>query len=103
MKRAVKKLIVVWIRYGKNCEAFFREEADSLYFDEQSLLDQSGLNQTDGNASRFGENFSIVKMLGAAANNQSSSMSMTIPSMAAQPDEIEESQMLDEAEKERLL
>ena len=39
LKRAVKKLIVVWIRYGKNCEAFFREEADSLYFDEQSLLD----------------------------------------------------------------
>ena len=25
LKRAVKKLIVVWIRYGKNCESFFRE------------------------------------------------------------------------------
>ena len=72
VKKAVKKLIVVWIRYWKNCEAFFREEADSLFFDEQSLIDQSGLNQSalDGgnNASKFGENFSIVKMLGAAAS-----------------------------------
>ena len=25
LKRSVKKLIVVWIRYGKNCESFFRE------------------------------------------------------------------------------
>ena len=41
LKRAVKKLIVVWIRYGKNCESFFREQADSLYFDECSLIDLS--------------------------------------------------------------
>ena len=41
LKRAVKKLIVVWIRYGKNCESFFKDQADSLYFDECSLIDLS--------------------------------------------------------------
>ena len=39
LKKAIKKLIVFWIRYGKNCETFFREQADSLYFDEISLVE----------------------------------------------------------------
>lgn len=34
LRKAIKKLIVVWIRYGKNCENFFREQADSIFFDE---------------------------------------------------------------------
>ena len=70
LKRAVKKLIVVWIRYGKNCESFFREQADSLYFDELSLIDQS-MNES---ATGGGGNFSIVKML-ERANNTTANMS----------------------------
>ena len=38
LRRAIKKLVVVWIRYGKNCDNFFREQADSIYFDEQSII-----------------------------------------------------------------
>ena len=34
LRKSIKKLVVVWIRYGKNCENFFREQADSIYFDE---------------------------------------------------------------------
>lgn len=69
LKKSIKKLIVVWIRYGKNCESFFREQADSLYFDELSLIDQS-MNETDGT-------FSIVKMLERAKDpNASINLSM---------------------------
>ena len=38
LRRAIKKLVVVWIRYGKNCDEFFREQADSICFDEQSII-----------------------------------------------------------------
>lgn len=71
LKRAVKKLIVVWIRYGKNCESFFREQADSLYFDECSLIDQS-LNES-------ASSFSIVKMFErqGSANNMQHNRTMT--------------------------
>ena len=76
LKRAVKKLIVVWIRYGKNCESFFREQADSLYFDELSLIDQS-MGAEANNAS-----FSIVKMLERAntstLNHSSVNLSMML-------------------------
>lgn len=72
LKRAVKKLIVVWIRYGKNCEGFFREQADSLYFDELSMIDQSS-SVHDDTATQA--NFSIVKMLErASASNLNNSV-----------------------------
>ena len=58
LTRAIKKLVVVWIRYGKNCENFFREQADSIYFDEQTLINQT-LNE-DGNSTGA---FSLVKMM----------------------------------------
>ena len=64
LKRAIKKLIVFWIRYGKNCERFFREQADSLYFDEISLVEQSNLGRNSGGIDETAGSFSIVKMLG---------------------------------------
>ena len=58
LRKAIKKLVVVWIRYGKNCEDFFREQADSIYFDEQSLINQT-MNDEGGSTGAF----SLVKMM----------------------------------------
>ena len=58
LRKAIKKLVVVWIRYGKNCEDFFREQADSIYFDEQSLI-----NQTMNDEGVSTGAFSLVKMM----------------------------------------
>ena len=100
LKRAVKKLIVVWIRYGKNCESFFREQADSLYFDELSLIDQT-MNETTGA-------FSIVKMMERANSGANTSANMSLV-MDGQRDSLGASMMLDpennpdELERSRLL
>lgn len=59
LRKAIKKLVVVWIRYGKNCEAFFREQADSIYFDEQTLINQT---MNDDSASA-GAKFSLAEMM----------------------------------------
>ena len=90
LKRAIKKLIVVWIRYGKNCESFFREQADSLYFDELSLVEQS-MDESAGN-------FSIVKMLERGNNS-----SMMHNPAASGGDPKNDQDAIDEAEKSRLL
>ena len=62
LRRAIKKLVVVWIRYGKNCENFFREQADSIYFDEQSIINQTTNDlEVEGTSA-----FSIKKMMDEA-------------------------------------
>ena len=62
LRRAIKKLVVVWIRYGKNCDNFFREQADSIYFDEQSIINQT-MNEPEHHSS---SSFSLKKLMDEA-------------------------------------
>ena len=70
LRKSIKKLVVVWIRYGKNCENFFREQADSIYFDEQTLINQTINN--DGKESNT--DFSLIKMMDEADTRDKAQM-----------------------------
>lgn len=49
LSKAIKKLVILWINFGKDSDAFFRDQVDSIYFDEQTVIQRSFL----GNSSSF--------------------------------------------------
>jgi hypothetical protein len=38
LQKAIKKLVILWIQFGKNSEVFFKAQVDSIYFDEHALI-----------------------------------------------------------------
>lgn len=41
LQKTIKKLVILWIQFGKNSEVFFKAQVDSIYFDEQTLIQRS--------------------------------------------------------------
>ena len=40
LRCAIKKLVGLWVKFGRNSELFFSEQEDSLYFDEYTILSE---------------------------------------------------------------
>jgi hypothetical protein len=43
----------MWVNFGKNSNEFFKDQVDSIYFDEQALIQRSFMDTTNFNLGDF--------------------------------------------------
>ena len=80
LQKAIKKLVILWIQFGKNAEEFFKTQVDSIFFDESAVMQRSlmdsfslaDLVNRSGESFLAGSNDSVDQQAFESALNESS-------------------------------